>query len=259
MLEPYYSDNPSIKDKECLSLDISANFIDDSGFMSLGTSLNKINCISELRLGENYKVTEKGIVKFLSALGVNCTLTHLDLRGLFIPHRILHIVQRFLFRNVFLNKVTLSFDFLGINKFFAEKHYITKYFGAEFIGCELEEDYGFRIGYSKQEVRDKEKGRLLWKRLKDDMGTVDQKIQKEDDDWRNRMRSLSIKDNPEKSQAVKIPEERKTRRNGLMNSSKDLPKFDGNFTDRSRNSGGPSTDRNRKQQNVSFALRKPGR
>lgn len=175
-MEPYYSDNPNVKDKECLSLDISANFIDDSGFMSLGTTLNKINCISELKLGENYKVTEKGIVKFLSALGLNCSLIHLDLKGLYIPHRIIHILQRFLFRNIFLNKITLSFDQLGVMKFFSEKNYITKYFGAEFIGCELGEDYGYKIGFANQEVRDKEKGKLLWKRFKDDIGSIDQKL-----------------------------------------------------------------------------------
>lgn len=55
-----------------------------------------------------------------------------------------------------------------------------------------------------------------------------------------------MKQSPEKSQTVKVPEERKTRRNAMMNSSKDLPKFDGNQTDRSKASGGLSTDQSKK-------------
>ena len=89
-LDPFYSNNLNIKDEECVSIDLSGNVIDDSGFISLSSTLNKANCVSDLALGYNYSVTRLGIVRFLAIMSNNCTLNHLDLSGLYIPYDLIN-------------------------------------------------------------------------------------------------------------------------------------------------------------------------
>ena len=144
-VQSYLKDMDGIANNLSISIDLSSNLIDDAGFMSLASTFNKVNFLNMVKLGKNYNITKKGLLRFFSGLGDSISLYHLDLEGLYIPKDIVGAFNRFIFRNVFLRKITVTFIDDSVKRFVSHKNHITKYYQYRFVKNQNpgeEEDHG---------------------------------------------------------------------------------------------------------------------
>lgn len=110
------------------SIDLSKNLIDDTGLMKIIDILRAVCAITSLNLDENFLVTPQGITKFIGCLDFVHSLDQLTMRELYIPRASVEYLQRFLYRNIFLNKIILSFEKRALQSFLETNRSLTKYF-----------------------------------------------------------------------------------------------------------------------------------
>jgi Ran GTPase-activating protein (RanGAP) involved in mRNA processing and transport len=119
------SDNRS---KYRFEIDLSKNLIGDEGLMKIIDILRAVCAITSLNIDENYLVTPAGMTKFIGCLDFVHSLEQLTLREMCIPRSTIEYLQRFLYRNIYLNKIILSFEKKSIMQLLDTHRSLTKYF-----------------------------------------------------------------------------------------------------------------------------------
>lgn len=122
------STNIEKRKKYRFNIDLSRNILDDAGLMKITDLLRAVCSITNLNLDENYLATPKGISKFIGSLDYVHSLESISIREVYIPQSTIEYLQRFLYRNIFLNKIVLSFEKRSIKKFLSGNRSLTKYF-----------------------------------------------------------------------------------------------------------------------------------
>ena len=136
------------------NLDLSRNLLIDNDFVSIISILQQTFCLTSLSLDENYKITTQGLIKFFGCLDFVSSLEWFSIRELYIDSRVLPYLCRFLYRNVFLNRIVLSFDKQVLLPFLKQKSTLAKYYLLE---MEEKESFGnstYRKANIKQRKND---------------------------------------------------------------------------------------------------------